>query len=61
MIGFLRPPHFADHLCRLGAVLLYLCISFLIPNSGSAAEKMKFKLASGGNSVICGRVCGRAT
>jgi hypothetical protein len=33
-------------------------MSFSIPNLASAAEKMNFKLASGGNSVICGRVCG---
>jgi hypothetical protein len=57
MTGFLRTRHFG-YLHRLAAVLFYLCISFLIPNICSAAEKMKFKLASGGNSVICGRVCG---
>jgi hypothetical protein len=58
MTGFLRTRHFAySH--RLAAVLFYLCISFLIPtNVCSAAEKMTFKVASGGNDIVCGRQCG---
>jgi hypothetical protein len=48
----------SKRLRRLTLALVCLCISFLILNTPSAAEKMKFKLASGGNSVICGRVCG---